>query len=50
MEQQNPYRSLQIKGTNSYLEAMDYAVYSIYEKNFELGVVSGNLLKKIFKI
>ena len=45
MEQQNAYRSLQIKGTNSSVLTMDYVIYAIYEKNFKLDVVSGNLEK-----
>jgi len=45
MEQQNAYRSLQIKGTNSSVLPMDYVIYAIYEKNFKLDVVSGNLEK-----
>jgi hypothetical protein len=45
MEQQNAYRSLQIKGTNLSLPPMDYVIYAIYEKNFKLDVVSGNLEK-----
>jgi hypothetical protein len=50
MEQQNAYRSLQIKGTNSSVLTMDYVIYAIYEKNFKLDVVSGNLEKKYNKI
>jgi len=36
MEQQNAYRSLQIKGTNSSALRMDYLIFAIYEKNFQL--------------
>jgi hypothetical protein len=42
-EQQKAYRSLQIKGTNSSALTMDYYIFAIYEKNFSLDVVSGNL-------
>jgi len=45
MEQQNAYRSLQIKGTNSSALAMDYMIFAIYEKNFQLDVISGNINK-----
>jgi hypothetical protein len=45
MEQQNAYRSLQIKGTNSSKLAMDYLIFAIYEKSFKLDVVSGNIEK-----
>ena len=45
MEQQNAYRSLQIKGTNSSLLTMDYLIFAIYEKSFKLDVVSGNIEK-----
>ena len=40
-EQQNAYRSLQIKGTNSSNLTMDYFIYAIYEKNFTLDIISG---------
>jgi len=42
-EQQKAYRSLQIKGTNSSALTMDYYIFAIYEKNFSLDVISGNL-------
>jgi len=45
MEQQKAYRSLQIKGMNSSVLPMDYVIYAIYEKNFKLHVVSGNIDK-----
>jgi len=45
MEQQNAYRSLQIKGTNSSALSMDYLIFAIYEKNFQLDVISGNINK-----
>jgi hypothetical protein len=45
MEQQNAYRSLQIKGTNSSLLTMDYLIFAIYEKSFKLDVISGNIEK-----
>ena len=45
MEQQNSYRSLQIKGTNSSLLSMDYQIFVIYEKSFSLDVISGNVTK-----
>ena len=46
LEQQTAYRSLQIKGTNSSALTMDYFIFAIYEKNFSLDVISGNLEKK----
>jgi len=45
MEQQNAYRSLQIKGTNSSSLAVDYMIFAVYEKNFSLDVISGNINK-----
>jgi hypothetical protein len=45
MEQQNAYRSLQIKGTNSSSLAVDYVIFAIYEKSFSLDVISGNITK-----
>jgi len=45
MEQQNAYRSLQIKGTNSSALAMDYIIFAVYEMNFQLDVISGNINK-----
>ena len=45
MEQQNAYRSLQIKGTNSSALAMDYMIFAVYQKNFSLDVISGNINK-----
>jgi hypothetical protein len=45
MEQQKAYRSLQIKGTNSSSLAMDYVIFALYEKNFKLDVISGNVEK-----
>jgi len=45
MEQQNAYRSLQIKGTNSSLLTIDYVIFAIYEKSFKLDVISGNIEK-----
>jgi hypothetical protein len=44
-EQQNAYRSLQIKGTNSSALAMDYVIFAIYQKNFQLDIISGNINK-----
>jgi len=44
-DQQNAYRSLQIKGTNSSNLAMDYIIYAIYEKTVTLDVISGNVKK-----
>jgi len=46
MEQQNAYRSLQIKGTNSSLLTMDYLIFAIYSKSFALDVISGNIEKR----
>ena len=43
LDQQNSYRSLQIKGTNPSALTMDYYIFAIYEKNFSLDVISGNL-------
>jgi hypothetical protein len=45
MEQQNAYCSLQIKGTNSSALAMDYMIFAVYEKNFQLDAISGNINK-----
>jgi hypothetical protein len=45
MEQQNAYRSLQIKGTNSSALAIVYMIFAVYEKNFQLDVISGNINK-----
>ena len=45
MEQQNAYRSLQIKGTNSSKLVIDYLIYAIYSKSFKLDVISGNIEK-----
>jgi hypothetical protein len=45
MEQQNAYRSLQIKGTNSSALAMDYLIFAVYSKSFSLDVISGNINK-----
>lgn len=45
MEQQKAYRSLQIKGTNSSTLSVDYVIFAIYEKNFRLDVISGNIEK-----
>jgi hypothetical protein len=42
---QNAYRSLQIKGTNSSALTMDYIIFAIYEKNFSLDIISGNINK-----
>jgi hypothetical protein len=44
-DQQKTYRSLQIKGTNSSALTMDYYIFAIYEKNFSLRIISGNLEK-----
>jgi len=44
-EQQNAYRSLQIKGTNSSALTVDYVIFAIYEKSFALDVISGNINK-----
>ena len=41
LEQQMAYRSLQIKGTNLSSKTVDYLIYAIYEKNFQMDVVSG---------
>jgi len=43
--QQQAYRSLQIKGTNASVLTMDYVIYAIYEKNFTLDVISGDVKK-----
>ena len=43
LEQQKAYRSLQIKGTNSSQLTIDYVIFAIYEKNFQLDVISGSL-------
>ena len=45
LEQQKSYRSLQIKGTNSSVLSMDYVIFAIYEKSFQLDIVSGNIEK-----
>ena len=45
LEQQKAYRSLQIKGTNSSNLTMDYVIFAIYEKNFKLDIISGNMEK-----
>ena len=45
LEQQKAYRSLQIKGTNSSTKTIDYLIFAIYEKNFQLDVISGNVNK-----
>ena len=45
LEQQKAYRSLQIKGTNSSQLTIDYVIFAIYEKNFQLDVISGSLNK-----
>jgi len=45
MEQQNAYRSLQIKETNSSALTVDYMIFSIYDKSFQLDVISGNINK-----
>ena len=45
MEEQNAYRSLQIKGTNSSKLAIDYIIFAIYQKSFKLDVISGNIEK-----
>jgi len=45
MEQKNAYRYLQIKGTNSSALAMDYMIFAVYKKNFQLDVMSGNINK-----
>ena len=44
-DQQNAYRSLQIKGTNVSALKMDYYIFAIYEKNLILDVISGSLDK-----
>jgi len=44
-EQRTAYRSLQNKGTNSCELPMDYMIFAIYEKNFQLDVFSGNINK-----
>jgi len=46
MEQQNAYRSLQIKGTNSSVLTMDYLIYAIYEKTLPLTLFQGTLKKR----
>jgi hypothetical protein len=46
LEQQKAYRSLQIKGTNTSQLTIDYVIFAIYEKNFQLDVVSGVLKKQ----
>jgi hypothetical protein len=45
LDQQNSYRSLQIKGTNSSNLTMDYYVFAIYEKKFNLDIISGVITK-----
>jgi hypothetical protein len=45
LDQQMTYLSLQIKGTNSSNLTMDYYVVAIYEKNFSLDVISGDIAK-----
>jgi len=45
LEQQKAYRSLQIKGTNSSVLSMDYVIFALYEKSFQLDVISGNIEK-----
>jgi hypothetical protein len=45
LDQQNSYRSLQIKGTNSSALTMDYYIFAIYEKNFSLDIISGVIEK-----
>jgi hypothetical protein len=45
LEQQNAYRSLQIKGTNSSSLAVDYVIFAIYSKSFILDIISGNITK-----
>jgi len=45
LEQQNAYRSLQIKGTNSSSLAVDYVIFAIYSKLHSLDVISGNITK-----
>ena len=45
LEQQKSYRSLQIKGTNSSVLSMDYVIFALYEKSFQLDVISGNIEK-----
>lgn len=45
LEQQKAYRSLQIKGTNPTQKTIDYIIFAIYEKNFQLDVISGNINK-----
>jgi len=45
VEQRAAYRSLQIKGTNSCELTMDYVIFAIYEKNFQLDIISGNINK-----
>jgi hypothetical protein len=42
-EQQKAYRSLQIKGKNSSAFTMKYYIFAIYEKDFSLDVIFGNL-------
>ena len=44
-ELKQAYRSLQIKGTNSSALTMDYMIFAIYEKNFQLDIISGNINK-----
>jgi hypothetical protein len=45
LEQQKAYRSLQIKGTNPTQKTIDYVIFAIYEKNFQLDIISGNINK-----
>lgn len=45
LEQQQSYRSLQLKGTNSSALEMDYIVFAIYSKEFQLDIISGNITK-----
>jgi len=44
-EQKQAYRLLQIKGTNSSALTVDYVIFTIYQKSFQLDTISGNINK-----
>jgi hypothetical protein len=43
LDQQNSYRSLQIKGTNSSALTMDYYIFAVYEKKNSLDIITGDI-------
>jgi hypothetical protein len=45
LEQQNAYRSPQIKGTKSSSLAVEYVIFAIYSKSYTLDIISGNITK-----